>query len=319
MQKIQETGAPSNPRRLSKWFVVIRRDWQVFALALPALATIFVFSYMPMYGVQIAFKNFHPAFGIWGSEWVGFSHFTRFFQSPQFWTIIPNTFILSTYNLILGLPAPIILALMLNQTPNQKFKRIVQTVTYAPHFISTVVLVGMLQLFLSPHGGLLNILFGFLGGPPRFFMGLPQYFRHVFVLSDVWQRIGWGAIIYLAALAGIDPQLYEAARVDGANRFRLIRHIDIPGILPTIIILMILNLGTIMSVSFDKVYLMQNIVNLPVSEVISTFVYKIGISASRTPQYSYAAAIGLFNTAVNFVMLLLANRIARKVGETSLW
>ena len=303
----------------SRFRAALLRDWQLYILALPAIAAIFIFSYMPMYGVVIAFKNFKPAYTIWGSEWVGFNNFIRFFQSSQFRNIIPNTLILSVYGLFLGIPIPILLALLLNQTSNQKFKRTVQTVTYAPHFISTVVLVGMLNLFLSPNGGLLNQLLALFNIEPKFFMGLPQYFRHVYVFSGIWQNAGWGAIIYLAALAGIDPMLYEAARVDGANRFHLIRHIDIPGIMPTIVILLILDLATIMSVGFDKTYLMQNILNVSTSEVISTYVYKIGISASRTPQFSYASAIGLFNTVINFIMLLVVNRISRAVSETSLW
>jgi len=311
-----------SPKKKTVWQrarIALARDWRLYALALPGIAFIIIFQYIPMYGVQIAFRNYKPALGFWDSPWVGFDNFSRFFNSSQFHTIIPNTLKLSAYGLIIGVPVPILLALMLNQTVNQRFKRIVQTVTYAPHFISMVVLVGMMNLFLSPNGGLINQMIGLFGAEPKFFMGLPQYFRHVYVLSGVWQNVGWNAIIYLAALSGIDPELYEAAHVDGASRFHLIRYVDIPGIMPTIIILLILDLGTLMSVGFDKTYLMQNVLNVSVSEVISTYVYKIGISASRTPQFSYATAIGLFNTIVNFVLLIVVNKISRVVSETSLW
>ena len=299
--------------------LVLKRDWQLYALALPAVLIIFIFSYLPMYGVQIAFRNFKVAYGIWNSPWVGSDNFIRFFSSNQFKTIIPNTLILSIYSMIVGIPMPIILALMINQVTSRRFGRVVQTVTYAPHFISTVVLVGMLNLFLSPYNGIINKVIGFFGTEPKFFMGLPQYFRHVYVFSGIWQNTGWNAIIYLAALSAIDPELYEASRVDGATRFQLIRYVDIPGIMPTIIILLILDMGSVMSVSFDKTYLMQNVLNVSVSEVIATYVYKIGISASRTPQFSYATSIGLFNTIVNFILLITVNRISRTVSETSLW
>lgn len=294
----------------------IGKHYQLYLLFLPALAYFVIFQYIPMYGVQIAFKDFMATRGILGSPWVGFEHFERFFDSFQFWTLIQNTLGLSLYGLALGFPIPIILALLLNQLSHQRFKRFVQTVTYAPHFVSTVVIVGMLTIFLSPRTGLINHLIVGLGGDPVFFLGSAEWFKTLHVLSGVWQGAGWGAIIYLAALAGVDPGLHEAAIIDGANKMQRIRYIDIPSILPTIIIVLILQLGSIMTVGFEKTFLMQNSLNLDSSEVISTYVYKTGLLGS---QYSFSAAVGLFDSVVNFILLVTVNRIAKKLTETSLW
>lgn len=293
-----------------------KRHWQLWVLALPAIIYFVIFNYLPMYGVQIAFKDFYAMKGITGSPWVGLKHFERFFTSYQFKRLITNTLGISFYQLILGFPMPIALALILNQTKNQKFKKTVQTLTYAPHFISVVVMAGIIILFLSPTSGIFNHALRFFGFESINFMAKPEYFKTIYVLSGIWQNAGWGAVIYLAALSGISPSLYEAARIDGANKWHLIRFIDIPSIMPTATILLIMNVGRIMNVGFQKTYLLQNDLNLSTSEIISTYVYKVGLLDA---QYSYSAAIGLFNTVINVVLLVSVNKLSKKVSETSLW
>lgn len=296
----------------------IKHGWQLYVmLLLPVLFTL-VFNYWPMYGVQIAFRNYNVVQGITGSPWVGFEHFQRFIDSYLFWPIIKNTIVLHTYELIATFPLPIMLALALNSVRRQWFKRSVQMVTYAPHFISTVVVVGMLFLLLDPRIGLLNQFFGIFGIAPTDLMGDPDLFRHIYVWSGAWQGLGFSAIIYLAALAGVDPELHEAAVVDGANKLQRMWHIDLPAILPVATILMVLNIGAMLSVGFEKVFLMQNPLNLETSEVISTYVYKVGLAAA-VPQFSYAAAIGLFNSVVGLILLVMANSAARRVSRSSLW
>ncbi|WNQ14142.1 ABC transporter permease subunit [Paenibacillus aurantius] len=294
----------------------LRRNWDLYLLILPVLVFFVIFEYVPMYGVQIAFKNFIATKGIWGSPWVGFRHFERFFESYYFWRLITNTLGIGLYQLVVGFPVPILLALMINEVRSKKFSRLVQTVTYAPHFLSTVVLVGMLYIFLSPQTGLVNLMLSWLGGSRIDFLTEPAWFKSVYVLSGVWQQMGWSSIIYLAALTGIDPQLHEAARVDGATRWQRIWHVNLPGILPTITILLILHMGTLLSVGFEKVYLLQNSLNMTASDVIATHVYHKGIIDG---QYSYSAAVGLFNSVINFILLISVNRIARKMNGTSLW
>lgn len=269
-----------------------------------------------MYGVQIAFKDFIATKGIWGSPWVGFKHFERFFDSYFFWRLIGNTLGISLYELAVGFPIPILLALMINEVRLKGYRKFVQTVTYAPHFLSTVVIVGMLLMFLSPTSGLVNLAIQAFGGEPISFMTEPGWFKTIYVFSGVWQQMGWSSIIYLAALAGIDPQLHEAAKVDGATRLQRIWHVNLPGIRPTIVILLILNFGSLMGVGFEKVFLMQNSLNMEGSDVISTYVYRSGILGA---QYSFSAAVGLFNSVVNFILLITVNRIARKVNQVSLW
>lgn len=293
-----------------------RRDWQLLVLcALPVLYFI-IFHYVPMYGVQIAFKDFQASEGIMGSAWVGFEHFKRFFSSSQFWPLIKNTLLLSFMQILLGFPIPILFAIMLNQTKNKKYKKFVQSVAYCPHFISIVVLTGMLYIFLSPRNGIINNVIQMFGGDPIFFLGDAKYFKWTFVLSGIWQNAGWSAIIYIAALAGISPDLYEAAQVDGANKWQRIRHIDLPGILPTVVMMLILECGKVMNLGFQKAYLMQNAQNLASSEIISTYIYKVGMIDA---QYSYSAAINLFNNLVNIILLVSVNRIAKKVTDNSLW
>ncbi|WP_010272793.1 ABC transporter permease [Paenibacillus senegalensis] len=294
----------------------ITRNWQLYLFLLPTLAYFFIFKYIPMYGLQIAFKDFMAIHGIWGSRWVGFEHFERFFNSYQFWNLIENTLLINLYQLLFSFPIPIIFALMLNQVTHTRFKKFVQTVTYAPHFISVVVLVGMLFIFLSPTNGFINNLIQLFGGQPIYFMGDSEWFRTIYIGSEIWQTTGWSAIIYLAALTSIDPQLHEAAMMDGASKFKRILHIDIPGIMPVIMILLILNIGNFVSLGFQKVLLMQNALNISNSEVIQTYVYKTGIIGS---QFSYAAAIGLFENVANFILLVMMNQFAKKIKQQSLF
>lgn len=294
----------------------VRRHWQLYVLIAPVLLYFLLFHYWPMYGVQIAFKDFIGTKGIWESPWVGLKHFERFFDSYFFWRILRNTLGISLYELAAGFPIPIVLALMINEVRQRRFQKFVQIVTYAPHFLSTVVLVGIIVMFLSPNTGIVNTAIEALGGSKVYFMTEPSWFKSIYVWSGVWQQMGWNSIIYLAALSGIDPQLHEAARVDGASRLRRIWHVNLPGIRPTIVILFILNAGSLMGVGFEKVFLMQNSLNKETSEVISTYVYQSGILGS---QYSFASAVGLFNSVVNFILLVLVNRVARYVNQTSLW
>lgn len=294
----------------------LKQDYQLYLLALPAVIYLFVFAYIPMYGVQIAFKNYMPAKGIWGSAWVGLDYFKRFFRLPQCWLLIKNTLVLGIYQLIAGFPLPIILALLLNHVKNKKFKSLVQTVSYAPYFISVVVLVGMINIILSPRSGFVNYIIQMFGAEPRLFMGEPAAYKHIYVWSGVWQTMGWNSIIYAAALSSVNPELYEACDVDGANKIQKIIHVDIPSILPTAAILFIMNSGSIMGIGFEKAYLMQNVLTEQTQEIISTYVYKVGLIQN---QYSYSTAIGLFNSGVNIIMLIIVNYISKKLTETSLW
>lgn len=293
----------------------LKGSWQLYLLAAPALAFFLIFNYMPMYGAQIAFKNFIPSVGIWGSPWVGFDHFERFFDSFYIWRLIKNTLALSVYQMIL-FPLPIILALAFNELKDGFFKRFSQTLTYAPHFVSTVVVVGILFAFLDMRSGLVNHMIGLVGIDPIIFMQEPGWFRHLYAWSGVWQGLGWGTIIYLAALAGVNPELHQAAQVDGASRIQRIIHVNIPAILPTIVVLFILDFGNFMSVGFEKVLLMANDMNGTTSDVIQTFVYEAGLLQA---QYSYSAAIGLFDSVINIILLVTVNQLARKFSETSLW
>ena len=295
-----------------------RVNWQLHLLLALPLIYLIVFKYLPMAGAQIAFRDFFTRSGIWGSPWVGLANFERFFESPQFWTVVRNTFGLSVYQIAASFPVPIILALALNNVEHRRFKKTVQLTTYAPHFISTVVMAGMIMRYLALHTGVVNNVLEGLGLERISFMSRPDLFQSVYVISGIWQNAGWGTIIYLAALAGVDPQLHEAAIVDGASKLQRTRHIDVPGILPVAIILLILETGRIMQVGFEKAFLLQTPLNLTASEVIQTYVYKIGL-ASPVPDYSFATAIGLFNSVVNLALILVVNQIARRVSGTSLW
>ena len=306
------------PGTLGYIFWRLRKGWQLYlCLALP-LAWLLIFCYYPMYGAQIAFRDFVPGKGIWDSEWVGLTNFVRFFNSPMFMRLLQNTLGLSFYSLVVGFPIPIIFALSLNQLRSGPFKNIIQMVSYAPYFISTVVMVGMLLQFLDMRIGPINTLVRLFGGQPIQFMGSAELFQSVYVWSGIWQNTGFNTIIYLATLTTIDPALHEAALVDGANRLQRIWHIDIPGILPVAATLLILNMGQLLNVGFEKTYLMQNTLNLSTSEVISTYVYKVGLSAGVV-NFSYASAIGLFNSVVGLVLLVIANRISKRFTETALF
>lgn len=294
----------------------IKKNYELYLLSIPTLVYFLLFHYGPMYGVQIAFKDFVPPKGILGSSWVGLEHFLRFFKVYHFWTLLKNTLGISIYQLLLGFPCPIILALMLNEVKHKRFRKTVQMVTYAPHFISVVVLVGMMSAFLSPTTGIFNQLIRLFGMSSISFLEKPEWFKTLYVFSGLWQGVGWSSIIYMAALAGIDIQQHEAAIVDGATKLQRIIHIDIPGILPTAIILLIMNLGSIMSVGFEKAFLMQNPLNMTSSDVISTYVYRSGI---LNAEYSFSAAVGLFNSVINFILLITANAVAKCTTETSLW
>ena len=290
------------------------RDWRLHVFMLLPLVYLLVFRYYPMFGVQIAFKDFIAAKGIWSSTWVGFKHFQTFFSSYQFGRVVSNTIILSIYELIAGFPLALFFALILNTVRNQRFKKIVQTITYIPHFISTVVLVGMMITFFSPVVGAYGFFSQMLGhGYPQAVMGVTGTFRHFFIWSGIWQSLGWRTIIYIAALSNVNPELYEAAEIDGASRWKRVIHIDFPCVLPTAAILLILNFGGIMSVGLDKVLLMQTPLNLVESEVISTYVYKVGLQSGGN--FSYATAIGLFNSIINLVLLLAVNRVSRKMSS----
>ncbi len=287
----------------------------IYIMLLPVILYYLLFHYQPMYGAQIAFKNFLPAKGIWNSPLVGLKHYEAFFRSYYAVRIIRNTILLNFLNILFGFPAPIILALLLNEIINNKLKRLVQTMTYLPHFISMVVVCGIILDFLS-RDGVVNEIIGFLGIEPIPFMIQPEWFRFVYVSSGIWQQVGWGSIIYLAALSGINSELYEAAKVDGAGRWRQTLSITIPGIAPTIIIMLILRMGRMMNIGLEKVLLLYNSNTYETADVISTFVYRKGLLEMS---YSYSTAVDLFNSVINFLMLVIVNRISRRVTETSLW
>lgn len=292
------------------------RNYDLYLMAIPGVLYYIIFKYWPMFGVQIAFRQYSPVLGMWHSPWVGIKWFLEFFASYQFSNLLINTFVISLYSLLVGFPIPIVLALLLNSTPSLRFKKTVQLVTYAPHFISTVVLVSMLNVFFGQSFGLVNNVRAMLGFERVLYLGLPQYFRHMYVWSGIWQGMGWSAIIYISALSGVSSELHEAAMVEGANKLQRILHIDVPHILPTATILLIMNSGHLLSVGFDKVYLMQNPQNLRHSQVLSTYVYEMGILKG---QQSYSTSIDLFNSVISFIMLVIVNRVSGQLGETSLW
>lgn len=296
----------------------LRRYWGLYVLLLPTLIYVAVFLYGPMYGVLIAFKEFNSRLGITGSPWAQpiLKYFSRFFTAYNSWRLIKNTLTLSIYTLVAAFPIPIIFALLLNQMTGKWFKKIVQTVSYAPHFISVVVLVSMLNVFLAPSNGIVNILIKQLGGQPVYFMGTESMFKHIYVWSGIWQSTGWSSIIYVASLAGVSPELHEAAIMDGASKRQRIWFVDLPSIMPTAVTMLILNTGNIMSLGFEKAFLMQNNLNSASSEIIATYVYKVGI---LNGQFSFSTAIGLFNSVICCLMVLLVNWISRKATESSLW
>ncbi len=293
------------------------RHWQLYVFLLIPIIWLLVFKYYPMLGAQIAFRKFNPNGGIWGSPWVGFDNFIKFFSSYQFSRVMVNTLVTSFYSLVAGFPLPIILALMLNSLRSKRFKNTLETIAYVPHFISIVVLVGMMMQMLNPHIGILGAIFRMFGQTAPDLFGSAEAFPHLYVWSGIWQNVGWNTIIYTAALSGVDPELHEAAQIDGASRFRRVLYIDLPTIMATVTIMLILNAGNIMSIGFEKVYLMQTDLNLAASEIISTYVYKV--SFVQGSDFSYASAIGLFNSVINMALLVTVNAVSRKVSESSLW
>lgn len=287
-------------------------------MMLAPMVFVALFNYWPMLGLQIAFRNYNPAAGIWGSPWVGLANIQQFFHSYEFWPLIKNTVILQGYALLAGFPIPILLALAINYARRKWFARSVQLITYAPYFISTVVVVGMIFVMLDPQTGIVTIALHKVGLSAPDFLNDPTWFRHIYVWSGVWQSVGFGAVLYLAALTGIDPEQHEAALVDGASKLRRIWHIDLPGIAPVAIIVFILNMGSILTTGFQKVLLLQNQLNIGTAQVIDTYVYQVGLN-SQVPQYSYAAAIGVFQSVVGLVLLILVNWLARRITKTGLW
>ena len=296
----------------------MKSHWQLYLFLVPTVLFFVIFKYVPMSGLMIAFKDYNAFLGTWDSPWVGMKHFIRFFETPDFLMVIGNTLKISLLNLVAGFPIPIILALLLNQTRNLRFKKIVQTTIYAPHFISAVVIAGMVRLFTSPSSGIFNTMITAFGGEPIMFMASPGMFAPIYVISEIWQNMGYSSIIYIAALSGVSPELHESAIVDGATVFQRIKYIDIPSIIPTIVIILIMNAGQILTVGYEKIYLLQNTLNRSGSEVISTYVYKQAFGATGLPNFSYASAVGFFQSIVSLTLLLIVNYIAGKYSETRL-
>lgn len=294
-----------------------RKNWQLWIMLLPAMLYILIFCYVPMYGIQLAFRDYDFTKGITGGAWAGLKYFKQYFDSPMFWVTLKNTFVIAFASIVVGFPIPIILAMVINQLKNKKWKRTVQTTVYIPYFISVVVMVSILRIMLADGTGVID---GFLKslhlvGENVNLMGSEKAFMPVYVLSGVWQTMGWNSIIFIAALSSVDTQLYDACKMDGANRWQTMIHVDLPAILPTIMIILILNMGNILNVGFDKVFLMQNSLNLGASQVISTYVYTVGI---KSTQFSFGAAVGLFNTLINFVFLVVTNHLSKRVTGTGL-
>ena len=303
--------------RWKKYVRALKKNSQIYILVLPVVIFFLIFMYGPMYGAVIAFLDYKPAKGISGSNWVGLKYFIRYFEDPYFFRTIRNTVLISLYQILFSMPCAIMLALLINEIKNTKFKKLVQTITYLPHFISLVVVCGMLKEFLGSDGVITQFL-GYFGMEPKNLLMVPEYYRIIHVVSGIWQTVGWNSIVYLAALTSIDTQQYEAAELDGAGRFQKMRYITIPGILPTITIMFIMNLGKVMSVGYEKIILLSNPATYEKAQVVSSYVYQVGLAGSY-PQFSYATAIGLFQSVVNLVLVLLGNKICRKLNGSGLW
>jgi putative aldouronate transport system permease protein len=303
-----KTNVPHKKQSLLRYMI---QNYTLYLFLAPAIILTIIFKYIPMYGSIIAFKDFSPMKGVWGSDWVGFENFTKFLTSPNFGDIFMNTLKLSVYGLVLGFPVPIILALMLNQVKRASIKKNIQLILYAPNFISVVVITGMLFIFLSPMGPI-NAILSFFMDKPISFMSDPDAFISIYVLSGIWQGAGWASIIYVAALANVDPQLHDAATIDGASLLQRVRHIDLPTLKPMMAVLFILAAGGIMGIGFEKAYLMQTAMNIPTSEIIATYVYKVGLQAG---DYAYSSAVGLFNSIINVILLVFVNYVVKKLNE----
>lgn len=301
---------------LQRLFKNMKKNWILYVMILPVVMYYIIFSYIPMYGVQLAFKSYKIRLGILGSPWIGFDNFNRFFSSYNFKSLIVNTLGISIYSLIVGFPIPIIFALMLNYLGGRRLKKTIQMVSYAPHFISTVVMCGMIVIFLNPDTGVFNMIRNVFGLESIDFLAKPELFKSIYVWSGVWQGMGWSSIIYISALSGVDYQLHEAAIVDGATKVQRMLHVDLPSIKPTIVMLLILQMGSIMSVGFEKVFLLQNTLNKSAASVISTYVYEVGLINS---DYGYSTAVGLFNSIINVILIITVNQICKKVAEDSLF
>ena len=314
---IERVPAPVTKKKKS-WAYEIKQNWQLYVMLAIPLTYMLVFKYFPMVGAQIAFRNYQPVSGIWKSDWVGMKHFIRFFNNPQCWRIIKNTLAISIYSLVFSIPFPIILAIAFDYTRNRFYRKTVQMLTFLPHFLSTVIIVSMLNLIFDNRIGIMNNAIEFVIGHKVNLLGNAKYFRSLYVWSGIWQGVGWSSILYISALAGVDTQIHEAAIIDGASKIRRIWHIDLTSILPTIAVMTIMNLGSVLSVGFDKAYMMQNPVNLQYSEILSTYEYKTG-TAGLVPNYSYGAAIGLMMSVVNFTLIVLSNRISNKLSGSGLW
>ena len=304
------------PKKKINYAVYFKNNWQLYVLILPAIIYFIVFNYMPLYGIQIAFKDFKAVFGISGSKWVSFKHFENFFHAYYFKRLLANTLLLNVYNLLWSFPVPIILAILLNQIKGPKIKRFIQTSIYVPYFISTVVLAGMLYIFLSPTSGIFNILRQALGMKAVDFMSDAKAFRTIYIVSGIWQSAGWGTILYIASLSGVDPSLYEAAEIDGASIWQKIRYIDMPSIVPVIVMVFILDCGKLLSSNTDKALVMQTAGNIPTSDIIGVYVYNVGLGSG---QFSYTTAIGLFINIINFIIIITANQISKKISDVGLF
>ncbi|MHA7582264.1 ABC transporter permease [Paenibacillus vandeheii] len=315
-QRTLQKKAHRPPRRKSRLIRTWNRNKALWLLFLPCLLYYLIFRYAPMFGLVITFKDYNLFKGIWASDWVGFKYYRMFLENPDFWPLMKNTFLLGLYKLVFGFPAPILLAILLNEVRRAAFKRFVQTVSYLPHFISNVIVASMVIMFLSPTGGLINNFLAGIGIGPINFMNEPGLFRGIYVLSEIWQHIGWETIIYLAALTAIDPQLYEAADMDGASRLRKIWHVTLPGISPAIVITLILNIGKVLEIGFEKVFLMQNPAIYDTADIISTYVYRVGMVQGN---FSYGASIDLFMGVISLIFIYTANWLSRRLSETSLW
>lgn len=320
MTVLQKADISRNRRELNKrqFILKLQRIWPLYLFLMPAVLYILVFAYYPMYGAQIAFRNYKIKLGITGSEWAGLKYFYKFIMSYKFPILIRNTLVISVYGLVANFMIRTVLSLSLNCMRTSGYRKVIQTVTYMPHFISTVVMVGLLIRFFNPSMGAISKIIQFFGGTDRDLMGIAEAIPHIYVWSGVWQNAGWSTILFLATLSATDPQLHEAAIIDGASRLRRVWEVDIPTLRPTMVICFIMDCGNIMNVGYEKMLLMQNDLNLSTTEIISTYVYAQGISAG-SPQYSYATAIGLFNSVINFLLIIAVNQICKKLGETSMW
>lgn len=305
--------APTLRERLGR---DLRRNWILYVMIVPVVAYYIIFHYIPMYGVQIAFKDYSARLGIWGSPWNNFEHFKRFFSSYNFWTLLKNTLTLSIYSLLVSFPIPILFALLVNYLPGKKFRKTVQMVSYAPNFISTVVLCGMVTIFFYPETGIINQVIKFFGGDSLPFLSSTKYYRSIFVWSGVWQTMGFSAIIYISALSGVDYEMHEAAIIDGASKLQRIWYIDLPSILPTALLMLILAMGGIMGVDYQKTLLLQNSLNMPVSDVLSTYTYRVGLIDSN---FGYSTAVGLFNSLCSIILVVSVNTIVKKKTSSGLW